>query len=239
MGRKKKKGSAAAAEEDPSAPPAPLDGSELADETGDAEGDETPEEGAPEVLAGATQTAGDPSAPPCAECGSVDPCDHLRTGEALPAGSGPRVEVASAVVPSGGSATLEATLGDEGAPPAEALGGRVASPELHALAVRLYDALMAAAVEEGTPGLPPPFEELDKRSRRTWLNFAERVRGMGAAVPPSPDAPVRCRALDTIGLPARAATDEHGKPVLRVRAGAVCLVRPDVYARSKKHLERL
>lgn len=236
MARRKKKTGAPTAE-DPSAAAPPVDENELADETDDS--DETPEDGATEALAIATQTVEVPGDPPCAECSAIEPCDHLRTGEALPAGSGPRVEVAFVAVPPGGTATLEATLGDEGAPPAVSLDARVASPELHALAVRLYDALMAAAVEEGTPGLPPPFEDLDERSRRTWLSFAARVRELGAAVPPSPDAPVRCRALDTIGLPARAATDEHGKPVLRVRAGAVCLVRPDAYARNKKHLERL
>lgn len=57
--------------------------------------------------------------------------------------------------------------------------------------------------------------------------------------PPAPARPplVRCRARTTVALVA--VTDERGNPLSRVRAGAVCLVREDVYQGAAKHLELL
>lgn len=123
-------------------------------------------------------------------------------------------------------------------PPASAKPEAPAGPTLGG---DLYGDLMASAIEEGEFGAYPAFHTLPPSAQRVWETFGRRMiarfGSVPAAGPARQDGLVRCRARNTIAL--LAATDEVGRPLPRVRAGVVCLVRPDVYERASKHLERL
>jgi hypothetical protein len=115
-----------------------------------------------------------------------------------------------------------------------------AAPAVQTPGSELYDDLMAAVLDAEPRLYPvPPFRALAPKDQSIWESFAERVaKRFGAAVSaPRADGLFRCRARETVAL--LAATDEQGNPLRRVHGGATCLVRPDVYERAKKHLERL
>lgn len=220
MSRRKKRGAAVAGGVEDSTASA-LSPEGAADEV-DLDSEEA-EEGDAE-LTQALPDVGAVPVPTCKICGLVEPCDHLREAPALPEGAPSREAVASGAH--------------------EPDGAVEAPPEDLALASALYSELMAAVAQEGmapSAGRPEPFEDLRPADQCVWLNFASRVRQLGVVGPTTPSAPradglVRCRARTTLGLDAK---DEHGRPLRRVRAGAVCLVTPAVAAREAKHLERL